>query len=67
MKLTLIRGTTEAGQAKLRRRESLLKTVDVDALPRSTPVVVGEDEKAVTLRARVKLRPVANAANGITA
>ena len=58
MDRTLTRGTTEAGQAKLRRREALLAKANVEALPQSVPEAANGDEHAVAHRARAKLKPV---------
>ncbi len=59
MDRTLTRGTTDAGQAKLRRREALLAKANVAALPQSVAVSANADEHAVAQRARAKLKPVA--------
>ena len=67
MDRTLTRGTTEAGQAKLRHREALLTNAKVEALPRSAPVPVNDDERAITQRARAKLKPVENSTSTVTA
>jgi len=64
---TLTRGTTEAGQAKLRRREALLAKANVAELPQSVPVPTNSDEHAVAQRARAKLKPVAQTSRAATA